>query len=44
LAEKTGLTAKGVEWNIKSLKDGKKLRRVGGRKEGVWEVTETTEK
>ncbi len=38
LAEKTGLTAKGVEWNLKSLKDEKKLRRVGGRKEGYWEI------
>jgi len=44
LAEKTGLTAKGVEWNIKSLKDEKKLRRVGGRKEGYWEIKDTTKK
>ncbi|HZX12168.1 MAG TPA: ATP-binding protein [Candidatus Nanoarchaeia archaeon] len=44
LAEKTGLTAKGVEWNIKGLKDEKKLRRVGGRKEGYWEILETTKK
>ena len=42
LAEKTGLTAKGVEWNLKSLKDEKKLRRVGGRKEGNWEILEIT--
>ncbi len=42
LAEKTGLSTKGVEWNLKSLKDEKKLRRVGGRKEGFWEVLETT--
>ncbi|MBI4453232.1 winged helix-turn-helix transcriptional regulator [Candidatus Woesearchaeota archaeon] len=38
LAEKTGLSAKGVEWNLKSLKDEKKLKRVGGRKEGHWEI------
>ncbi len=44
LAEKTGLTAKGVEWNLKGLKDEKKLRRVGGRKEGYWEIISTTTK
>lgn len=42
LAKRTGLSAKGVEWNLKNLKDEKIVRRVGGRKEGYWEIVSTT--
>jgi ATP-dependent DNA helicase RecG len=38
LAELTGLSQRGVEWNIKKLKDERRLHRIGGRKEGHWEV------
>jgi ATP-dependent DNA helicase RecG len=38
LAKLTGLSQRGVEWNIKKLKDEGSLRRVGGRKAGHWEV------
>ena len=34
LAEITGLTVKGIEWNIKKLKDEKILKRVGPDKGG----------
>lgn len=40
LAERTGLSPKGVEWNLKKLKDEYVLKRVGGRKEGHWEILE----
>ncbi|MBU3941157.1 MAG: putative DNA binding domain-containing protein [Nanoarchaeota archaeon] len=38
LAEKTGLSRRGVEWNIDKLKKKRKLRRVGPDKGGYWEV------
>ena len=34
----TGLTRRGVEWNIKKLKDRGVLRRVGPDKGGSWEI------
>ncbi len=34
----TGLTRRGVEWNLKKLKDEKKIKRVGPDKGGHWEV------
>ena len=40
LAEKTGLTVKGIEWNIKKLKVDGKLKRIGPAKGGYWEVVE----
>lgn len=40
LAGKTSLSPKGIEWNLKKLKDEKILKRVGGRKEGRWEIVE----
>ncbi len=42
LAKRTSLSAKGVEWNLKNLKDEKIVQRVGGRKEGYWEIMSTT--
>lgn len=38
LIEKTGLTRRGVEWNLSKLKEEGKLRRVGPDKGGHWEV------
>lgn len=40
LAEKIGLTAKGIEWNIKKLKEKGKLKRIGPTKGGHWEIVE----
>ena len=36
---KTGLTRRGVEWNLKKLKDTGRLRRIGPDKGGHWEVS-----
>jgi predicted HTH transcriptional regulator len=38
LMEKTGLTRRGVEWNLSKLKERGKLKRVGSDKGGHWEV------
>ncbi|MCK4357240.1 MAG: putative DNA binding domain-containing protein [Candidatus Cloacimonetes bacterium] len=40
LAEKIGLTVKGVEWNIKKLKEKGKLKRIGPAKGGYWKIVE----
>ena len=40
LADKIDLTVKGVEWNIKKLKQEGKLKRVGSAKGGYWEIVE----
>ena len=40
MAEQTGLSIKGVEWNIRKLKEEGILRRVGAAKGGYWEVVE----
>lgn len=38
LALRTGLTVKGIEWNIRELKEKGVLKRVGPDKGGYWEV------
>ncbi|MBI4309250.1 MAG: putative DNA binding domain-containing protein [Candidatus Omnitrophica bacterium] len=38
IAKFTGLTVKGVEWNLKALKKKELLRRVGSTKGGHWEI------
>jgi len=38
LARSIGVSAKGVEWNIQRLKAQGRLKRVGSRKAGRWEV------
>lgn len=38
LADKTGLSIKGIEWNIQQLKAKKMLKRVGPDKGGYWKV------
>ena len=38
IMDKTGLTRRGVEWNLKKLKDDGRITRVGPDKSGHWEV------
>jgi len=38
LAEATGLTRRGIEWNLKELKKKGLLRRIGPDKGGHWEI------
>ena len=38
LATATGLTVRGVEWNLKELKESGRIRRIGPDKGGHWEV------
>ena len=38
LADTLQLTVKGIEWQIKKLKEDDKLERIGGAKGGHWEV------
>jgi ATP-dependent DNA helicase RecG len=40
LSQKTGLTRRGVEWNLRQLKEKKIIQRIGGRKEGYWRIIE----
>ena len=38
LAEKSGLTSKGIEWNIDKMKKDGLIKRIGPDKGGHWEV------
>ena len=38
LAEILGLSIKGIEWQMKKLKDEKIIKRVGSPKGGYWEI------
>lgn len=38
LAQESGMTIKGIEWNLKRLKDAGIIRRVGPDKGGHWEL------
>ena len=40
LADKIGLTVKGIEWNIRKVKEDGKLKRIGPAKGGYWEIVE----
>ena len=40
VADALGLTEDGVYWSVKQLRTKCILRRIGGRKEGHWEVVE----
>ncbi|MEW6686770.1 MAG: winged helix-turn-helix transcriptional regulator [Candidatus Edwardsbacteria bacterium] len=40
LSEKTGISEKGIEWQINKLKKEGVLRRIGPDKGGYWEVLE----
>ncbi|NLZ30408.1 MAG: DUF4062 domain-containing protein [Methanomicrobiales archaeon] len=39
LAEHIGITPKGIEWQIRKLRESGRLRRVGPKKGGHWEIT-----
>ena len=43
LATQIDLTIRGVEWNLRKLKDDGTIRRVGSAKGGHWEVGKTAE-
>ncbi len=43
LAEQIGITERSIQRNIQKLQAEGFLRRVGGRKEGYWEVIESDE-
>lgn len=38
LAEQLELTIKGIEWQLKQLKENNIIRRVGADKGGYWEI------
>lgn len=38
IARRTGLSVRGIEWNVQQMKSQGKLRRIGSRKTGRWEV------
>ncbi len=38
LMNKTGLTRRGIEWNLKKLKEEGRIRRIGPDKGGRWKV------
>jgi len=40
LTQITGLARRGVEWQIKKLKENSKIKRVGGAKGGHWIVND----
>ena len=44
LAEALSLTDKGVEWQLKQLKDKKVIIRVGADKGGYWEIVQGVDK
>ena len=38
LSETVGISAKGIEWNLRKIKEDGIIRRVGPDKGGSWEV------
>ena len=38
LSVKTGLTRRGIEWNINKLKEEGLIKRIGSDREGYWEI------
>ena len=40
LAEETGLSRRGIEWNLDKLKKENKIKRIGPAKGGRWEIVE----
>ena len=38
LVKKTGLTRRGIEWNLAKLKQEKIIKSVGSNKAGQWEI------
>jgi ATP-dependent DNA helicase RecG len=44
LHKMTGLSIRGIEWNLAKLKEEGKIRRVGGDKSGHWEIPDENRK
>lgn len=42
IGEMTNLSIRGVEWNLAKLKNEGKIKRVGSRKSGHWEIIDTS--
>ena len=40
LAAVSGLSLRGVEWNMSKLKNEGKIKRLGSDKKGTWEIVE----
>ena len=38
IMQETGLTRRGVEWNLRKMKNERRLKRIGPAKGGHWEV------
>jgi ATP-dependent DNA helicase RecG len=38
MARRIGITPKGIEWQIRKLKDSGRLERVGPKKGGYWKI------
>ncbi len=38
LTDETGLTRRGIEWNLKTLKDSGILKRIGADRGGHWQI------
>ena len=38
MAEKTGLSRRGIEWNLKKLKEQGLIKRVGADRGGYWKI------
>ncbi|WP_225353868.1 winged helix-turn-helix domain-containing protein [Methanolacinia petrolearia] len=38
MARRIGITQKGIEWQIRKLKDSGRLERVGPKKGGYWKI------
>ena len=43
LANLTGISADGIKWHLKQLKDKNIIRRIGGKKGGHWEIVQGAE-
>ncbi len=43
IANKIGISDKGIEWNIRKLKDSGILKRIGPTKGGHWEIDDAKE-
>ncbi len=44
LSTKIGLSVRGIEWNLKKMKENGLLKRVGSTKNGYWEVINREDK
>ena len=40
IIDETGLTRRGIEWNLKKLKAGNRIHRIGPDKGGYWKAVD----